>query len=101
MEGLVVSPERMIAVLEGSHGLVFSQRVLLGLVERGLTREQAYALVQRNAMAAWDGGRRLGDLLAADPEVTAVISVDDLEALLDPTWYTRHVPEVMERVAAL
>ena len=101
MEGLVVKPERMLAVLESSHGLVFSQRVLLGLVERGLTREQAYALVQRNAMKAWDEGRRLGDLLVADPEVTAVISTGDIEALLDPTWYTRHVPEVMQRVAAL
>jgi adenylosuccinate lyase len=101
MEGLVVNPERMLAVLESSHGLVFSQRVLLGLVERGLTREQAYTLVQRNAMAAWDGGRRLGDLLAADAEVTAVLPAGELEALLDPTWYTRHVPEVMERVAAL
>ncbi len=101
MEGLVVSRERMLAVLESSHGLVFSQRVLLGLVERGLTREQAYALVQRNAMRAWDEGRRLGDLLAADAEVTAVICADDLAGLLDPSWYTRHVPEVMERVAAL
>jgi adenylosuccinate lyase len=101
MEGLVVRPDRMRAVLDSSHGLVFSQRVLLGLVERGLTREQAYALVQRNAMKAWDEGRRLGDLLAADDEVTAVISTADIDALLDPTWYTRHVPEVMERVAAL
>jgi adenylosuccinate lyase len=101
MEGLVVRPDRMRAVLDSSHGLVFSQRVLLGLVERGLTREQAYALVQRNAMKAWDEGRRLGDLLAADEEVTAVISTADIDALLDPTWYTRHVPEVMERVAAL
>jgi adenylosuccinate lyase len=101
MEGLVVRPDRMRAVLDSSHGLVFSQRVLLGLVERGLTREQAYALVQRNAMKAWDEGRRLGDLLASDDEVTAVISTADIDALLDPTWYTRHVPEVMERVAAL
>ena len=88
-------------MLESSHGLVFSQRVLLGLVERGLTREEAYALVQRNAMRAWDEGRPLGELLAADPEVTAVLPAAELEALLDPTWYTRHVPEVLERVAAL
>ena len=101
MEGLVVKPERMLAVLDSSHGLVFSQRVLLGLVERGLTREQAYALVQRNAMKAWDEGRRLGDLLAADPDVTGVLPAGELDALLDPTWYTRHVPEVMERVTAL
>ena len=101
VEGLVVRPDRMLAVLESSHGLVFSQRVLLGLVERGLTREQAYALVQRNAMRAWDESRPLGELLAADPEVTAVLPPAELEALLDPTWYTRHVPELLERVAAL
>ena len=101
VEGLVVRPDRMLAVLESSHGLVYSQRVLLGLVERGLTREEAYALVQRNAMRAWDEERRLGDLLAGDPEVTAVLPAADLAELLDPAWYTRHVPELMQRVAAL
>jgi adenylosuccinate lyase len=101
MEGLVVHEERMLAVLRSSHGLVFSQRVLLGLVEGGLTREQAYALVQRNALRAWDEARPLGDLLAADDEVTAVIGADELAGLLDPSWYTRHVPELLERVAGL
>jgi adenylosuccinate lyase len=101
MEGLVVRPERMREVLESSHGLVYSQRVLLGLVERGLTREEAYALVQRNAMRAWDEGRPLGELLADDPEVAGLLPADELGALLDPAWYTRHVPELMERVAAL
>ena len=70
VEGLVVHPERMREVLESSHGLVYSQRVLLGLVEAGLSREDAYALVQRNALRAWDEGRPLGELLAADPDVT-------------------------------
>jgi adenylosuccinate lyase len=101
MEGLVVRPERMRAVLDSSHGLVYSQRVLLGLVERGMTREAAYALVQRNAMRAWDEGRPLGELLAGDQDVAAHLPAADLEALLDPAWYTRHVPEVMERVKAL
>jgi adenylosuccinate lyase len=101
MEGLVVRPDRMQAVLDSSHGLVYSQRVLLGLVERGLTREQAYALVQRNAMRAWDEERPLGELLADDAEVTAVLPAEDLAELLDPAWYTRHVPELMQRVAAL
>ncbi|MGD9695554.1 MAG: adenylosuccinate lyase [Thermoleophilia bacterium] len=101
MEGLVVRPDRMLAVLESSHGLVYSQRVLLGLVESGLTREQAYALVQRNALRAWDEGAPLHDLLAADPEVSARIGGDDLAALFDPAWYTRHVPEVLKRVEAL
>ena len=70
VEGLVVRPDRMREVLESSHGLVYSQRVLLGLVERGLSREDAYALVQRNALRAWDEGRPLGELLAGDPDVT-------------------------------
>jgi adenylosuccinate lyase len=101
VEGLVVRPERMREVLESSHGLVYSQRVLLGLVETGLTREEAYALVQRNAMRAWDEDRPLGELLAEDPDVTEHLDAGALGALLDPAWYTRHVPEVMERVAAL
>jgi adenylosuccinate lyase len=99
--GLVVHPGRMLAVLESSHGLVYSQRVLLGLVERGLTREEAYALVQRNALRAWDEERPLGDLLREDDEVTAVLPADEIALLMDPSWYTRHVPELMERVAAL
>ena len=100
-EGLVVRPDRMREVLESSHGLVYSQRVLLGLVESGMSREDAYALVQRNALRAWDEGRPLGELLAGDPDVTEHLDAAALEALLDPAWYTRHVPEVMERVAAL
>ena len=74
---------------------------LLGLVERGLTREEAYALVQRNAMRAWDEERPLGELLGDDAEVTAVLPAEDLAELLDPAWYTRHVPELMQRVASL
>jgi adenylosuccinate lyase len=99
--GLVVHPGRMRAVLESSHGLVYSQRVLLGLVERGLTREEAYALVQRNALRAWDEERPLGELLAEDDGVTAVLPAGEIAALMNPSWYTRHVPELMERVAAL
>jgi adenylosuccinate lyase len=101
MEGLVVHPERMLATLQGSRGLVYSQRVLLGLVERGLTRDDAYALVQRNAMRAWDEGLELRDLLAADPEVAAVLPPDELDRLFDPRWYTRHLGPVWERLTAL
>jgi adenylosuccinate lyase len=101
MEGLVVHPQRMRETLQASRGLVYSQRVLLGLVERGLTREDAYALVQRNAMRAWDEGLELRDLLAADPEVAAVLPADELDRLFDPRWYTRHMGPVWERVAAL
>lgn len=101
IEGLVIRPDRMQQVLDSSYGLVFSQRVLLGLVEEGLTREQAYAAVQRNAMTAWDTGQRLEDLLAADPDVAGAIDRDRLSALFDPAHHLRHMDDLMERVAAL
>jgi adenylosuccinate lyase len=101
VEGLVVSPERMLAVLDSSHGLVFSQRILLGLVERGLTREDAYALVQRNAMRAWDEGRPLRELLADDADVTRVLDPDDIDELMDPAWYLRHADTAMARLTPL
>ncbi len=69
LSGLVVFPERMRANLDASHGLVFSQPVLLGLVASGLTRDDAYRIVQRHAMRAWDDGLDFRGLLEADPEV--------------------------------
>lgn len=69
VEGLVVDRERMASNLEATNGLVFSQAVLLALVEEGMTRDDAYRLVQQNAMRAWDGKGHLKDLLADDPEV--------------------------------
>jgi hypothetical protein len=96
VQGLVVSPSRMQVVLDSSHGLVYSQRVLLGLVERGLTREEAYAAVQRNAMRAWDEGWPLRELLAQDPEVNIVMSEAALDELMDPAWYTRHVDALLD-----
>ncbi len=101
VEGLVVHPDRMAAVLTSSGGLVYSQRVLLGLVEHGLTREEAYAVVQSNAMRSWDEGTPLRDLLAADERVRAHLAPAELDELFDPGWHTRHVDEVMDRVRAL
>jgi adenylosuccinate lyase len=69
IEGLVVMPERMLANLEASHGLVFSQPVLLGLVQSGLSRDDAYRIVQRNAMKSWDEGIDFRSLLEADDDV--------------------------------
>ena len=101
VDNLVIRPDRMQQVLNSSYGLVFSQRVLLGLVEEGLTREQAYAAVQRNAMTAWDTGQPLRELLAADPEVQGRIDPDRLDAMFDPSHHLRHLDEVFERVEAL
>ena len=101
VNGLVIRPDRMQQVLDSSYGLVFSQRVLLGLVEEGLTREEAYAAVQRNAMTAWDTGQSLKDLLAKDEDVVGKIDPSRLDAMFDPSHHLRHLDEVFERVEAL
>jgi adenylosuccinate lyase len=101
VEGLVVRPERMLEVLGSSFGLVYSQRVLLALVERGLTREEAYAVVQRSAMRCWERGTELAEELLEEEEVRAVMTEAELAGLFEPSWYVRHVDELMERVAAL
>ena len=101
LNGLVIRPDRMQQVLDSSYGLVFSQRVLLGLVEEGLTREEAYAAVQRNAMTAWDTGQSLKDLLAKDEDVVGKIDPSRLDAMFDPSHHLRHLDEVFERVEAL
>lgn len=100
-DDLVVYPERMREVLASSRGLVFSQRVLLALVDSGLTREQAYALVQRNGLASWDSGRPFAELLSEDEEVVARIDRDRLTELFDPGWYTRNLGTVWERLREL
>ena len=98
VEGLVVRTERMRENLDSSHGLYFSQRVLLALVESGLPRDDAYRLVQRHAMRAWDEGLDFPELVRADPELAARI---DLDPVFDPSVYTRHVDTVFERLRAL
>lgn len=95
VEGLVVHPERMRENLESSYGLFFSQRLLLALVESGLPRDEAYALVQRLAMEAWDGRRDFRELVAADADIADRI---DLDAVFDLSAYSRHVDEVFARL---
>jgi adenylosuccinate lyase len=100
-EGLVVDAARMRRNLEASHGLVFSQRVLLALVAAGLSRDEAYRLVQRNALAAWEDARDFRELLAADAEVGAVLDADALVEAFDLADALRHVHVLFERLAAL
>jgi adenylosuccinate lyase len=98
MEGLVVREERMRRNLEASHYLFFSQRVLLALVESGLARDDAYRLVQRNAMRAWDEELDFRELVRADEEVAARI---DLDAVFDLSAYTRHIDTVFNRLTSI
>jgi len=90
-EGMQVHPDRMIENLDASHGLVFSQPVLLALVEAGLTRDDAYRLVQRNAMRAWDERRAFREILGEDDAVTSKLSVERLDACFDLSAALAHV----------
>jgi len=98
MRGLRVYPKRMIANLESTRGLVFSQRVLLTLVEKGMGREDAYKLVQRHAMTAWDEGANFRELLRGDQQVARLLSREELEDLFDYGYYLRFVGDTFRRV---
>ena len=98
LDGLLVYPERMQQNMAITRGLIYSQAVLLALTESGLSREKAYALVQRNAMRTWSGEGALRDLLAADREVIAALSAEELEGCFDPARYLRHVDEIYRRI---
>jgi adenylosuccinate lyase len=100
MEGLVVRPERMLQNLNASHGLPFSGRVLLKLVEAGLSREAAYEIVQRNAMRAWETDEQLRDLIAADADAAAV-PASVLDEAFDLADFLRHVRVPFERALSL
>ncbi len=101
VKDLRVFPERMWANIESSRGLIFSQRVLLALVDRGLAREAAYEIVQRNAMRSWDQGEDFRELLKSDPEAMTYFSLEDLEQIFDYGYYTRYVDETFQRVGLL
>jgi len=98
VEGLIVREERMRRNLETSHYLFFSQRVLLALVEAGLSRDDAYRLVQRNAMRAWDEELDFRELARADEEIASRISLDEV---FDLSAYTQHVDTVFSRLNSI
>jgi adenylosuccinate lyase len=98
IEKLVVYPERMKANLEMTHGVIFSQMVLLKLVESGMTREGAYAAVQRNAMASWERGMPFRSLLSEDREIMARIGEGDLDQVFRVENFLKHVDYIFQRV---
>ena len=101
IEGLVVDVERMRRNLDSSHGLVFSQRVLLGLVESGLARTDAYALVQRHALRAWEEEIDFRSLVAGDAEIADRLGEDGIARAFDLNELLRNVDTIFERLAAL
>src|SRR5687767_2904454 len=95
---LIVYPDNMKRNLERLGGLVHSQRVLLALTQKGLSREKAYEAVQRNAMPVWQGKASFAELLKKDPEVKALLGDEDIDRLFDLAYHTKHVDEIFERV---
>jgi len=84
--------------LELTQGLIFSQRVLLALIDKGLSREEAYEMVQRNAMEAWQQKKSFLSLLETDNRVTAHLTRSELESLFDYNYYLKHVDSIFERL---
>lgn len=101
IERLVVYPDRMRHNLESGGGVIFSQPVMLALVDAGLDRQEAYRLVQKHAYIAWDGGPPMRTALDADPVASSLLSRDELDGLFDPAVQLRHVDEVFDRLGLL
>ena len=98
IKGLQVFPQRMKKNMELTKGLVFSQRVMLALIDKGLSRQRAYELVQHNAMKSWKGNKNFLNLLKADPEVAEILPQSELGSLFDYQYYLRHIDEIFERL---
>jgi adenylosuccinate lyase len=98
VDRMVVDPGRMRANLDSLGGLVDSQRLLLALTRAGMSREDAYRLVQKHAMAAWNGAGRFADLLKADPEIGRYLTAEAIDASFDTEYHLKHVDTIFGRV---
>ncbi len=98
IDKLVIYPDNMIANMNKFRGLIHSQRVLLALTQKGVSREDAYAVVQRNAMKVWEHGADFKSELKSDPDVTVALSDAEIEDKFDLGYHTKHVDTIFERV---
>ena len=98
ISGLKVYPENMLRNIELTRGVIFSQRVLLALIDKGLQREEAYKLVQENAMKAWEKNKSFRSLLEADRRITTRLSALELRPLFDYNYYLKYVDDIFERL---
>ena len=98
IDKLLVYPENMIKNLDRLGGLIHSQRVLLALTQKGISREDSYAYVQRNAMPVWRGEGDFLTLLKADQDVSKALSAKELEELFDLGYHLKHVDTIFKRV---
>ena len=98
LEGLRIMPENMARNMDCSFGLYFSQRVLTALIETGIPRQEAYVMVQRNAMKSWETRQPFPELIKADPEINSRLSEETFAGLFDPQFYLRHEGDILKRV---
>ncbi|MDP2920257.1 MAG: adenylosuccinate lyase [Dehalococcoidia bacterium] len=98
MKGLNVYPQKMKRNMDITKGLLFSQRVLIALIDKGMSRQDAYKVVQRNAMKTWMRGKKFVTLLKADPDLQKLLTDKELEALFDYSYYTRYVDDIFQRL---
>ena len=98
IEGLLVYPKNMITSLNKTKGLIYSQRVLLELMKKGLTREQAYEIIQRCAMQVWQETSDFKDILNRDRKVRKYLKPSQIEVCFDIKYYTRHTDTIFKRV---
>jgi adenylosuccinate lyase len=98
IDRMITDPERMAVNLDSLGGLVDSQRVLLALTQAGMSREDAYRLVQKHAMPAWDGNGRFSELLKNDPEIVRLLDPDTIDGLFDTAYHLKHVDTIFRRV---
>jgi len=98
IEGMHVYPRQMTKNMDITRGLLFSQRVMLALIDKGLSRKKAYEIVQRNAMKTWKGNKKFHSFLEADPEITGILTPDEINNLFDVQYYLRYVDEIFNRL---
>ena len=98
IDGLQVFPEQMKANIDKVCGLIFSQRVMLALVDKGMSRETAYEWVQRNALQAWQTKENFQDLVLKDKEISNYLTEEEIHLLFDYSYHTKHVADIFRRV---
>ena len=98
IENLLIYPENMRKNLNLTGGLIFSQEVLLALIKKGVTREDAYAMVQRNAMLVWEKKKDFNTLLKTDDEITALLNDDEIDALFDLNKVMKNINKIYKRL---
>ena len=98
VENMVVYPDNMIKNLEKFNGLIFSQRVLLALTQKDVSREESYLMVQRNSMKVWNDEGTFYDLIKKDEEICSILSDDEIDDIFDLNYHLKHIEEIFQRV---